>query len=100
MFVGHVNQLDVSRSKEIRLEICICLHIYNRICFELSMFYGQPEYVYMSLVFMFYSVPRQNFGSTSLLFSEYTISLPGRVFGEQRGGAVEILSRIGVEHEN
>ena len=29
----------------------------------------------------------------NLLFS-------GRVFGEQRGGAAEILPRIGVEHEN
>ena len=44
--------------------------------------------------------PRQSFDITSLLFSGYTISLPGRVFGEQRGGAVEILSRIGVEHGN
>jgi hypothetical protein len=26
--------------------------------------------------------------------------LPRRVFGEQRGGAAEILSRIGVEHGN
>jgi hypothetical protein len=34
----------------------------------------------------------QNFGSTSLLFSGYTFSLSGRVFGEQRGGAAEILS--------
>ena len=44
--------------------------------------------------------PRQSFDITSLLFSGYTISLKGRVFGEQRGGAVEILSRIGVEHGN
>ena len=36
----------------------------------------------------------------SLLFSGYTLSLVGHVFGEQRGGATEILSRIGVEHEN
>ena len=27
------------------------------------------------------------------MFSGYTIFLPGRVFGEQRGGAIEILSR-------
>ncbi|KAL6619908.1 hypothetical protein ACP70R_035047 [Stipagrostis hirtigluma subsp. patula] len=41
----------------------------------------------------------QSFGIISLLFSGYTISLLGRVFGEQRGGAAEIVSRIGVEHE-
>ena len=54
----------------------------------------------MGLVSMLYSDPRQSFGSISLLFSGYTIFLPGRVFGEQRGGAAEILSRIGVEHGN
>lgn len=54
----------------------------------------------MGLVFMVCSDPRRIFGITSLLFSGYTISLPGRVFGEQRGGAAEILSRIGVEHGN
>ena len=53
----------------------------------------------MWLVSVVYSVPRQSFGSISLLFSGYTISLPGRVFGEQQGGAAEILSRIGVEME-
>ena len=52
----------------------------------------------MGLVSVVYSVPRQSFGSISLLFSGYTISLPGRVFGDQRGGAAEILSRIGVDH--
>ena len=52
----------------------------------------------MGLVSVVYSVPRQSFGSISLLFSEYTISLPGCVFGEQRGGAAEILSRIRVDH--
>ena len=31
---------------------------------------------------------------------EYTISLLGCVFGEQRGGAAEILSRIVVEYGN
>ena len=36
MFVDRVNQLGISRSEEIRLEICRCLHIFNRICFELS----------------------------------------------------------------
>jgi hypothetical protein len=35
-----------------------------------------------------------------LLFSGYTLSLAGRVSGEQRGGAAEILSQIGVEHGN
>jgi len=34
------------------------------------------------------------------LFSGYTISLSGRVSGEQRGGAAEILSRMVVDHEN
>ena len=38
---------------------------------------------------------RQTFGITSLLFSGYTLSLAGRVSGERRGGAAEILSRIG-----
>jgi len=52
----------------------------------------------MGLVSMLYSDLRQSFGSISLLFSGYTIFLPGRVFGEQRGGATEILSRIGVDH--
>jgi hypothetical protein len=52
----------------------------------------------MGLVSMMYSDPRQSFGIISLLFSGYTISLPGCVFGEQRGGAAEILSRIGVDH--
>jgi hypothetical protein len=47
---------------------------------------------------MVYFDPRQNFGSTSSLFSGYTISLPGRVFGEQRGGVAEILSKIKVDH--
>ena len=54
----------------------------------------------MGLVFMVYSDPRQSFDIISLFFSGYTISLPGRVFGEERGGAAEIMSRIGVEHEN
>jgi len=54
----------------------------------------------MGLVSMLYSDLRQSFGSISLLFSVYTMSKPGRVFGEQRGGAAEILSRIGVEHGN
>ena len=54
----------------------------------------------MELVSMLYSDLRQSFSSISLLFSGYTIFLPGRVFGEQRGGAAEILSQIGVEHGN
>jgi len=54
----------------------------------------------MWLVFMVYSDLCQCFDITSLLFSGYTISLPGRVFGEQRGGAAEILSRTGVHHGN
>lgn len=47
---------------------------------------------------MLCSFPRLNFGITSPLFSGYIISLFGRVSGEQRGGAAEILSRIGAEH--
>jgi len=54
----------------------------------------------MGLVYMVYSHSRQRIGIIFPLFSGYTISLPGRVFGEQRGNAAEILSRIGVEHEN
>ena len=52
------------------------------------------------LVSMFCSDLRRSFGTTSLLFSGYTLSLLGYVSGEQRGGAAEILSRIGVEHGN
>jgi hypothetical protein len=54
----------------------------------------------MGLVSMFWSDLRQSFGTTFLLFSGYTISFLGHVFGEQRGGAAEILSQIGVEHGN
>jgi hypothetical protein len=54
----------------------------------------------MGLVSMVYSDPRHSFGIISLLFSGYTISLPERVFGEQQGGATEILSRIRVDHGN
>jgi hypothetical protein len=64
------------------------------------MFFGQSEDVQMGLVSMVSSDLGQSFGITSPLFSGYTISLPGRVFGEQWGGAAEILSRIGVEHGN
>jgi hypothetical protein len=46
------------------------------------------------------SDPRQGLGLTFVLFSGYTLSLPGRVSGEQRGGAAEILSRLGVAHGN
>jgi hypothetical protein len=52
------------------------------------------------LVSMFYSDMRSSFGTTSPLFSGYTLSLPGRVSGEQRGGAAKISSRIRVEHES
>jgi len=50
------------------------------------------------LVSMVSSDSRQSFGITYLLFSGYTLSLAGRVPGEQRGGAAEILSRIGANH--
>ena len=49
---------------------------------------------------MVYVDPRRSLGIISSLFSGYTISFLGRVFGEQWGGAAEILPRIGVEHEN
>jgi len=49
---------------------------------------------------MLRSDPSQNFGSTSPLFSEYTNFFAGRVLGEHRRGAAEILSRIGAEHGN
>jgi len=52
----------------------------------------------MGSVSMVRSDPRQSFGIISLLFSGYTISLSGRVSGEQQEGATEILSRIGVHH--
>ena len=46
--------LGVSRSKEIQFEICSSLHIWNRMCFELSPFLGQSEDVLMWLVSMLY----------------------------------------------
>ena len=51
----------------------------------------------MGLVYMVHSDPRQSFGIISLLFFGYTISLSGRVSGEQRGGAAEnsVLDRSG-----
>ena len=52
----------------------------------------------MGSVSMVHSDPSQSFGITSQLFSGYTISLSGRVSGEHRGGAAEILSRTGVDH--
>ena len=54
----------------------------------------------LSTLFMLYPVPRQDFGGASLLFSGCTILsafLAGRVSGEQRGGAAEILSQFGVD---
>ena len=54
----------------------------------------------MGLVSMVYSHSRQSIGIISPLFSGYTMSLPGRVFGEQRRNAAEILSRIGVDQGN
>jgi hypothetical protein len=54
----------------------------------------------MGLVSMVYSDLRQSFGITSVLFSGYTISLSGRVFGEQRGGNAEILSLIRLDYGN
>ena len=54
----------------------------------------------MGSVSMLYFDRILNFGSTSPLFSGYTISLPERVFGEQCGGAAEILARIEIGHGN
>ena len=50
---------------------------------------------------MLYPIPRQNFGSTSPLFSKYTSRQNAEecASGEQQVGAAEILSRNGVEHE-
>jgi hypothetical protein len=81
MVVDHITQLAISRLKEIRLQICISLHIYNFICFKLFTFVGHHVDAYMELVPMLY-------------FN------PGCVFGEHRGGAAEILSRFGIEHGN
>ena len=53
----------------------------------------------MGLVSMVRSHPRQSLGNISPLFSGYTISLPGCVSREQRGGAAEILSRLGPREE-
>jgi hypothetical protein len=54
----------------------------------------------MGLVSMLYSYLRQNFGSTSSLFSKYTSWKGDCVSREQQGDAAETLSRIGVEHGN
>jgi hypothetical protein len=48
----------------------------------------------MGLVFIVWFDPGQSFNIISLLFSIYTISLNTCVFGEQRGGAAEILTWI------
>jgi hypothetical protein len=54
----------------------------------------------MGLVSMFCSDLGQSFDTTFPFFSGYTISFLGHVSGEQWGGAVKIMSRIGVEHGN
>ena len=54
----------------------------------------------MGLVSVVHSHPRQSLDTISPLFSGYTISLAGRVSREQRGGTVEILSRIGGDYGN
>ena len=43
MVVDRVTQLGVSHSKEIRLEVCRSLHIYDRIYFRLSMLLDSPR---------------------------------------------------------
>jgi hypothetical protein len=53
----------------------------------------------MGLVSKPYSDLRQSFSVTSLLFSEYTLSLPRRVFGEQQGSvANEDITPIQIMH--
>ena len=48
----------------------------------------------MWLVSMVCSDPRHSFGIISLLFSGYTLSLAGRVFGEHRGcGGYQMLQK-------
>jgi len=42
LVVDRVTKLGVSRPKEIRLVVCISLHIYGRIFFRLSTLFGQP----------------------------------------------------------
>jgi len=54
----------------------------------------------MRLASMVRSYPRQNFGSTSPLFSRYTSWQGDCVSGEQRGGGAETLSRTGAGHGN
>jgi len=54
----------------------------------------------MVLVPMVWSYPKQNFGSTSPLFSKYTSRQGDCVSGEQQEGTVETLSRIGADHGN
>ena len=49
---------------------------------------------------MLYSDPRQNFGSTSPLFSRYTSWKGECVSEEQQGGGAKTLSQIGAEHGN
>jgi hypothetical protein len=54
----------------------------------------------MGLVFMLYSYLRQNFGSTSPLFSRYTSWKGDCVPGEQQEGEAETMSQIREDHGN
>jgi hypothetical protein len=54
----------------------------------------------MRLVSMLYFNLRQNFDSTSPLFSRYMSWKGECVFEEQQGGGAETLSWIEAEHEN
>ena len=72
--------------------------------FLLSNRWGQvlipPADAQMRLVSMLYSYPRQNFGSTSPLFSRYT-SCQRRVrIRRTKGGDAETLSQTGADHGN
>src|ERR1041384_3965215 len=82
------------------LKICIHFHIYNWIlsnCPTLSM--DSPSMCRLGSFPQICSPPdrTQDFVSATLLFSGYTSSrfMLRRVSGEQRGGAVEIMRRIG-----
>ena len=54
----------------------------------------------MGLVSMLYSYLRQNFRSTTPLFSKYMSSQGECVFGEQQGDDAKTLSWIGADHGN
>jgi hypothetical protein len=99
MVLGCVTELGVSRPKVIRCrwyaDQCIFATVSLSNC---PRFLDSPR---MRRWVSFHVPPPRNiwsFGSTSPLFIGCTLSPPGRVSGEQRGGAAEISSRTGAEH--